>query len=175
MNLKCRYSAILVFCAWCEDRSVKYKVSMQFHMWYMHSLPCVSSGLFEHVQANMVKVPLRCVFEDFGSHTGEKKDVSEICLGSTWQKRLCHQFLGGFSRSECVCAIFAGSRTPPSTDGNPPRNWGLNCAIYFGNSVILLIMHDSALFLGCLDHSMLSSPQDTTGKLNETKKVYEHI
>ena len=30
----------------------------------------------------MVKVPLRCAFEDFGSHTGEKKDVSEICLGS---------------------------------------------------------------------------------------------
>ena len=68
------------------------------------------------------------------------KDISEICLGSNWQKRLCHQFLGVFSRSECVCAIFAGSRTPPSTDGNPPRNWGLNCAIYFGNSVYIYII-----------------------------------
>lgn len=105
----------------------------------------------------MVKVPLRCVFEDFGSHTGEKKDVSEICLGSTWQKRLCHQFLGGFSRSECVCAIFAGSRTPPSTDGNPPRNWGLNCAIYFGNSVYIYIYIYSLYFIVSSSESQMDS------------------
>ena len=57
------------------------------------------------------------------------KDISENCLGSTWQWLLCHQFLGVFSRSECVCTIFAGSRTPPSIDGNAPRNLGLNWAL----------------------------------------------
>ena len=38
--------------------------------------------------------------------TASSKDVSENCLGSNWQKRLCHQFLGVFFTIRmCLCHL----------------------------------------------------------------------
>ena len=95
------------------------------------------------------RIYLRCSFQLNVSINCTMTDciVYDSCIVYVACLHCAINFWVFFSRSECVCAIFAGSRTPPSIDGNAPRNLGLNCAIYFKKSVMIQIAVTPCPFL----------------------------